>query len=88
MDDDRARRRARLRAGAKLGFYIHVTVYVLVNLLLLAINLSITPGRLWFLWALGGWGVGLLCHGLCFFLGRSFMQQMTERELQNERKSK
>ncbi len=77
--------RARLRAGAKLGFYIHLMVYVLVNLLLLAINLQLTPGRVWFLWPLCGWGVGIICHGATVFLGRGMMQRMTERELENER---
>jgi hypothetical protein len=88
MNDERARRQARQRAGAKLGFYIHLTVYVLVNLLLLAINLQTSPGRLWFLWSLCGWGVGILCHGVSVFLGPRIMQRMTERELKNEREKK
>ena len=88
MNDERAQRRARLRAGAKLGFYIHLAVYVLVNLLLLAINLQATPERLWFLWPLCGWGVGIICHGGSVFLGRGIMERMTERELRNERKEK
>lgn len=78
--------RARLRAGAKLGFYIHLLVYVLVNSLLLAINLQLTPGRVWFLWPLCGWGVGIICHGASVFLGRGIMQRMTERELENKRR--
>ena len=88
MNNEQAHRRARQRAGAKLGFYIHLTVYVLVNLLLLAINLRTNPGSLWFLWPLGGGGVGVICHGVCVFLGRTLMQRMTERELENERQAR
>lgn len=83
MNDEQAQRRARQRAGAKLGFYIHLTVYVLVNLLLLAINLETSPGRLWFLWSLCGWGVGVICHGVSVFIGPTIMQRMTEHELDN-----
>ena len=88
MNDERAQRRARQRAGAKLGFYIHLTVYVLVNLLLLAINLQTSPGRLWFLWSLCGWGVGIICHGASVFFGSTIVQRMTERELEKEREKK
>jgi hypothetical protein len=88
MDDERAQRRARQRAGAKLGFYIHLTVYVLVNSLLLAINLRFSPGRLWFFWPLCGWGVGVIFHGTSVFLGRALLQRMTEHELEKERENK
>ncbi len=41
---DRERRRiARRRAGARLGFLVHLTVYVAVNLGLIAIDLLSTP---------------------------------------------
>ncbi len=88
MNDQQAKRRARRRAGAKLGFYIHLTVYVLVNLLLLAINLQTNPGRLWFLWSLCGWGVGVVCHGLSVFLCSTIMERLTEHELENDREKK
>jgi hypothetical protein len=88
MNDEQAQRRARQRAGAKLGFYIHLTVYVLVNLLLLAINLQTSPERLWFLWSLCGWGVGLICHGVSVFIGPTIMQRMTEHELESVREKK
>ena len=39
MDDQELYRTASRRADAKIGFYIHLTVYVLVNLLLISINL-------------------------------------------------
>lgn len=88
MNDEKARRRARLRAAAKSGFYIHLTVYLLVNSLLLAINLQISPERLWFLWSLCGWGVGVICHGMSVFFGRSIVQRIADYELEKEREKK
>jgi hypothetical protein len=49
------------------GFYIHLTAYVVVNVLLIAINLATSPKYLWFVWALLGWGIGILAHALVTF---------------------
>ncbi len=46
------------------GFRIHFFAYVLVNALLIAINLLLTPHTLWFYWPLLGWGIGIVAHGL------------------------
>lgn len=59
-------RQARRRAGAKLGWYIHAFVYVLVNLLLL--SLSYASDRHWAIFPALGWGLGLLIHGVVVFL--------------------
>lgn len=59
-------RLARRRAGAKLGWLIHASVYVLVNLLLIA--LSAASGRGWAVFPLLGWGLGLAVHGAVVFL--------------------
>jgi hypothetical protein len=57
----------RKRANPRIGFFIHLLVYVLVNALLVAINLSTSTAHLWFKWPLLGWGVGVLLHGLAVF---------------------
>ena len=54
-------------ARAKIGFYIHLTAYVVVNALLVAINLVTSTGYLWFKWPLLGWGVGILTHAIVVF---------------------
>ena len=54
-------------ARRKVGLYIHATVYVAVNVLLITINLSTAPGHLWFQWPLLGWGIGLLAHAAAAF---------------------
>jgi hypothetical protein len=33
-----------------------------VNALLIIVNLSTTPDKLWFYWPLLGWGIGLAAH--------------------------
>ena len=54
-------------ARRKAGLYIHATVYVAVNVLLITINLSTATGHLWFKWPLLGWGIGLLAHAAAAF---------------------
>ena len=55
-------------ANAKFGFYSHLTLYVLLNLMLFGINVIVTPPILWFVFPLIGWGVGLAVHGLIVFV--------------------
>ncbi len=67
MEDREAYNEARRRAGAKLGFYLHLAIYVTTNIVLIAINLATTPQHLWFWWPLLGWGIGVFFHGLAVF---------------------
>ena len=66
MNHDDIERLARKRAGAKLGWYTHAFVYLLVNLLLATLSLS--SGRHWAIYPALGWGLGLLVHGIVVFL--------------------
>lgn len=65
MNAQELERTARRRAGAKLGFIVHATVYLLVNLMLLSLSLS--TGRGWAVFPLIGWGFGLAVHGVVVF---------------------
>ena len=58
--------RARTRVKALKGFYIHATVFVLVNIALFALNVLV-GGVWWFYWPLLGWGIGLGVHALAVF---------------------
>ena len=51
--------KAKERVEAIKGFYIHLTVYVVVNLILFSINMIVSPDSLWFFWPLMGWGIGV-----------------------------
>jgi len=84
MEDQDVYNRARERVEAKLGFYIHLAVYVIVGVLLVALDVSTSPGYTWAQWPLMGWGIGLLFHalGVFVFRGRSaFTERMIEKEL-------
>jgi len=67
MSDDPLRREAERRADAKLGFRTHALIYVVVNAGLAALNLLTSPGTLWFVWPLFGWGIGLAAHGFAVY---------------------
>jgi len=52
------------------GFFFHFSAYVLVNAILIAVNLLLTPQKLWFFWPLLGWGIGILAHGLATYFSQ------------------
>jgi len=52
------------------GFAVHLFAYVAVIVLLLVINLTVTPNRWWFYWVALGWGAGIALHAWLAF-GRS-----------------
>ncbi len=86
MTEEDMRQTAARRADAKLGFRAHLIVFVVVNLGLVALNLATSPGYLWFVWPLLGWGIGLVAHGAAVHsAGSNLRQAMIDRELQRLR---
>lgn len=76
-------RLARKRAGAKLGWYTHAAVYVIVNLFLFAISEVGFGHRRWSIFPVLGWGVGLALHGISVFVlgnGSGLRESMVRRE--------
>lgn len=61
------------------GFYTHLSAYLAVNAGLLVINQVFSPGRLWVVWPLAGWGIGLLIHAAGVFLGGRWLGAEWER---------
>jgi hypothetical protein len=43
-------------------FYSHLTIYVVLNIVLLLVNVSTSPGDVWFYKVLLGWGLLLSLH--------------------------
>ena len=66
QEEQRRRRDERRGRGARAGFRIHATVYVAVQVLLVAVwALQWALGGTehpWFVYPLLGWGVGLAAH--------------------------
>ena len=63
--------RSRTSGGRALAtsVRIHTTVYVLVNVLLIAIWAASGGGYFWPIWPLLGWGIGLGCHAAPLLAG-------------------
>ncbi len=79
---------ARRRVGMKIGFYVHLLVYVLVNLGLWAFA-SLSGRGHWNVWPLLGWGLGLAIHGLVTFIGlrgEGLRQRMLAAEIERLRR--
>lgn len=75
-------RLARRRASAKLGWYLHAAVYILVNLLLMALSANSTNH--WAVFPAWGWGLGLALHGAGVYLSAGHTA-VFERMVQTER---
>lgn len=58
---------AKKRVEAIKGFYIHLIVYFVVNLMLFSINMITSPDGLWFFWPLIGWGIAVVLHAIFVF---------------------
>ncbi len=74
---------ARKRAGAKMGWYIHLAIYTVVNLGLFLGSTLMFGYRPYHLAPLLGWGIGLAFHGVSVFLlgkGSNLRENMVARE--------
>lgn len=70
---------ARRRVEARIGFFVHLLVFVVVNVIFVII-----AGEDW-LWVTLFWGIGLLMHGLGTFVGTTDAgQAWKERQIQKE----
>jgi len=75
-------RLAQKRAGAKLRWFVHAAVYVLVNLFLFVLS-SETGRNRWSIYPAMGWGLGLALHGISvWFLaaGSGVRESMVRKE--------
>lgn len=59
--------RAQKRVKEIKGFYGHLTIYILCNPIVIAVNLMTCPGFLYFIFCLFGWGIPIVLHGLKAF---------------------
>jgi transcriptional regulator with XRE-family HTH domain len=62
------------------SFYSHLFSFVCSIALLTAINLFLTPGYLWVLWCVFGWGIGLVSHAIQAFEVFSFFSPEWEKK--------
>ncbi|MGZ3461129.1 MAG: 2TM domain-containing protein [Archangium sp.] len=80
-NDPQAYERANKRVEDLSGFYMHLLVYLVINLGLFLIDV-LTPGGPWFYWPLIGWGTVVLLHGVTVLLqGSLFTERWKERKV-------
>jgi hypothetical protein len=87
MSENQERERAREKAELRLAFRWHAAVFTAVNLLLVGVWYFSGAGLPWFVFPLGGWGIGLAAHGYAAY-GSSqdgWVDRETERILAQER---
>jgi 2TM domain len=79
--DDELEQLARKRASARMGWYVHATVYLAVNAVLA--TLSLATGHHWAIFPALGWGLGLMLHGLAVWFalpGGGLHERLVQQE--------
>ncbi|MGV3681428.1 MAG: 2TM domain-containing protein [Acidovorax sp.] len=74
---------ARKRAGAKLGWYMHAILFVVVNIVVFSMSRYGFGNRPWSVYPLLGWGLGLALHGVSVFVlgtGSGLRERMVQKE--------
>lgn len=68
MDND-LEELARKRVQARMGFIIHLAMYVVANAGMFGVWYLTGRGYPWFMWPMLGWGIGILAHAIGLFVG-------------------
>lgn len=74
---------ARKRAGAKIGWYAHASVYLVVNGAMFLASMYGLRQRPWTIYPAMGWGLGLVLHGIAVFLlgsGSGLRERLVQKE--------
>nr|WP_316639870.1 2TM domain-containing protein [uncultured Roseateles sp.] len=83
MNEAQLRKTAKRRVKLKMGFLIHLLVFVAVNGGLWLMT-SINGGGHWRVFPLWGWGLGLAIHGLVTLIslqGQGLRERLLDSEL-------
>ena len=91
IDYEAVRRRAEKRTNEKIEFYIHISVYIIVNLVLWALGLALgsvlglgTWGIFIPLLVTLGWGIGAAIHGAKVYLEGGLKDRMRDQAIRRE----
>jgi hypothetical protein len=77
------------RVQEKKGFFIHLTIYIVINLLLVIIWFVTGSPFPWFIFPLAGWGIGLIFHALDVFVFSThtdWEKRQIEKEMEKMKK--
>lgn len=82
LSEEQIYEHAEKRVEARKGFFFHLIAYIAVNIMLVLIwAFAAGGGYPWFIFPLGGWGIGLLFHGLGVFV---FLQTSDKASIEKE----
>lgn len=93
QSDEELMRKARKRAEDKAGLFIHIAVYIAVNLFFIVIW-WFTGGSggafPWFIIIMFGWGIGLVANIVAVYRGNysQYVDRLTEKEFQRLKERK
>ena len=80
---------ARKRAEEKVGFYVHLAIYIVINTGLWLLWFITSPDSFpWPAFVTLFWGIGLASHGVGTFVGQRYTESMAEREYQKLREKR
>ena len=87
MTEEQIYEAAKKRVEEKRSFFTHLAVYIIVNIFLVLIWWFTGADFPWFVFPLGGWGIGLIMHGLgVFVFNRLPDQAAIEKEAEKIRR--
>jgi hypothetical protein len=89
LSEEQIEKIARRRVGAKLGWFAHAAVYLLVNLFIFLISQHAFGTRPWSVFPLLGWGLGLALHGVAVFVlgsGGGLRERLVDHEHERVRR--
>jgi hypothetical protein len=86
LDYEKARKRVEKRMKKRQDFYVHIVLYVAVNLFLWCIwFLSDATSFPWPLFVMGGWGIALVVDAVeTYFESSAKLQERREQAIQRE----
>ncbi len=79
---DSNRQAAIRRLAAKRDLRLHLTVFFLVNTMLIIIWAATGAGYFWPIWPIGGWAIGLAAHAFTVYLDRPMAEEAIQAEMQ------
>ncbi|MFX1419266.1 MAG: 2TM domain-containing protein [Promethearchaeota archaeon] len=79
FSEESLRKIAAQKVSFRFSVRIHISVYILINILLFLVNLFFSPELLWFFFPLFSWLVGLTMHTLSYFLYAKGVYPMAKR---------
>ncbi|MEE6127036.1 2TM domain-containing protein [Chryseobacterium arthrosphaerae] len=86
-EDDIRYQRAKRQVERLRGFYVHLFIYILVNLMIVYYNYShLKPGESYFqfknFFTATFWGIGIVAHAAVVFLSRSdYLRNWEEKKI-------